>query len=112
MNEYDSYDELEKKETDGSADGDGGSDSEYEQFCSMCRRPESKCGKLMHLPGGLNICPDCMQRSFDTFRQSGIDINSLPKIPLGRIDLSQLQQDMPETPRGVKKKKIEEKKKD
>ena len=76
----------------------------------MCRRPESKCGKLMRLPGGLNICTDCMQRSFDTFRQSGIDINSLPKIPLGRLDFSQLQDDMPPQPKGVKKKKAEEKK--
>ena len=112
MNEYENYDDLE--ETGGDAPDSGkdrdGKDGDYEQFCSMCRRPESRCGKLMHLPGGLNICPDCMQRSFDTFRQSGIDINSLPKIPLGRIDLSQLQDDMPQPHQGVKKKKKEEKK--
>nr|MBQ6242894.1 ATP-dependent Clp protease ATP-binding subunit ClpX [Lachnospiraceae bacterium] len=111
MNEYENYDELE--ETGGGTPSEGGNDSkdsEYELFCSMCRRPESKCGKLMRLPGGLNICPDCMQRSFDTFRQSGIDINSLPKIPLGRLDFSQLQDDMPQAHQGVKKKKKEEKK--
>ena len=112
MNEYENYDDV--KETGGNPPESGndrdGKDGDYEQFCSMCRRPESKCGKLMRLPGGLNICTDCMQRSFDTFRQSGIDINSLPKIPLGRLDFSQLQDDMPPQPKGVKKKKAEEKK--
>ncbi|MBO4837779.1 MAG: ATP-dependent Clp protease ATP-binding subunit ClpX [Lachnospiraceae bacterium] len=111
MNEFENYDEPEETGGGSTSDGDkDGKDSEYELFCSMCRRPESKCGKLMRLPGGLNICPDCMQRSFDTFRQSGIDINSLPKIPLGRLDLSQLQDDMPQPHQGVKKKKKEEKK--
>ena len=110
MNEYENKDELlDKEEEEGSEDSrDSGSD--YEQICSMCRRPESKCGKLMNLPGGLNICPDCMQRSFDTFKQSGIDINSLPKIPLGRIDLSNLNLGGMQPGQGVKKKKKEEKK--
>ena len=86
----------------------------YEQYCSMCHRPESQCGKVMKLPGGLNICTDCMQKSFDTFNQSGLDINSLPRIPLGRIqlgkiDLSQLGGG--QQPKAVKKRKTEEEKK-
>ena len=80
---------------------------EYEQICSMCHRSESQCGRVMRLPGGLNICMDCMQKSFDSFNQSGLDINSLPRIPLGQIDLSSLRQGA--APQGVKKKKTEEK---
>ena len=29
-------------------------DDEYEKICFVCRRP-----------GGITICPDCMQRTFD-----------------------------------------------
>lgn len=89
----------------------GGADngSDYEHYCSMCRRPESRCGKVMKLPGGLNICTDCMQKSFDTFNQSGIDINSLPRIPIGRIDLSRIQMNPSGAKQGVRKK--QEKKK-
>lgn len=38
---------------------------EYEKVCFMCRRPESKAGKMIELPGNIHICTDCMQRSFD-----------------------------------------------
>ena len=48
-----------------------------EQFCSMCRRPESKCGPLIMMPGGMNICRDCMQRSLDTaIRITGGDFSN------------------------------------
>ena len=101
--------DLEPKSGDNHPDSGKNNDKsgDYEQYCSMCHRPESQCGKVMKLPGGLNICPDCMQKSFDTFNQSGLDINSLPKIPLGRIqlgkiDLSQLGMGQPQT---VRKKK-------
>lgn len=39
----------------------------------MCRRTESQTGKMITLPGGLNVCPDCMQRSFDMMMGSGMD---------------------------------------
>ncbi len=60
------------------------------RFCSMCRRSEAQTGGMMELPGGLCICPSCMQKAFDGFNQSGLDINSLPKIPLGRIQLGRI----------------------
>lgn len=46
-------------------------DSEYEELCYVCRRPESKVGKLITMPGGLHICSDCMQKAFDSFQNSG-----------------------------------------
>ena len=45
----------------------------YEKSCCMCRRTESQAGKMITLPGGLNVCPDCMQRSFDMMMGSGMD---------------------------------------
>ncbi len=40
-------------------------DEEYERYCSLCRRPESQTGKLLEFPGGILVCPDCIQRSMD-----------------------------------------------
>ena len=37
-----------------------------EEICYLCRRPESKAGKMMHVPGNITICSDCMQKTFDT----------------------------------------------
>ena len=103
-------DTADQKKNSGSSDKKVGNGGGYEQVCSMCHRPESRCGKIMHLPGGLNICSDCMQKSFDAFNQpGGFDINTLTRIPIARIDLSQLGKG-PAPQHGVKKKAAEEKK--
>ena len=44
----------------------------YEKVCCMCRRTENQAGKMITLPGGLNVCRDCMQRSFDMMMGSGM----------------------------------------
>ena len=106
MNEY----EENGKPSEEKDPKDSKNDNDYEQVCSMCHRPESKCGKVMRLPGGLNICSDCMQKSFDTFNQSGLDINSLTRIPIGRIDLGSFNMNDLQGRQGVKKRKAEEKK--
>ncbi len=33
--------------------------------CFMCHRTEDQAGKLLLLPGGITVCGDCMQKSFD-----------------------------------------------
>ena len=40
--------------------------SEYEQVCYLCRRPESKAGKMIHISNNICICADCMQKTFDS----------------------------------------------
>ena len=40
--------------------------NKFEEICYLCRRPESKAGKMMHVPGNITICSDCMQKTFDT----------------------------------------------
>ena len=38
---------------------------DYEQVCMICRRPESKAGAMLRLPGGICVCNDCLQKSID-----------------------------------------------
>ena len=45
-------------------------DDEYEKICYICRRPESKAGTMVNIPGNICICSDCMQRTFDTINSS------------------------------------------
>ena len=33
-------------------------DDEYEKVCFVCRRPESKTGKMITMQGNLHICPE------------------------------------------------------
>ena len=54
--------------------GAGGSDSgekkkEYEDVCFICRRPESKAGKMFHLPNNICVCDDCMHKTMDAVSQ-------------------------------------------
>ncbi len=53
----------------------------FEEYCSLCHRPASRCGRLIHVPTNMNICQDCMQKTFDSMANmgfpglSGIDID-------------------------------------
>ncbi len=54
---------TDREEIDYADDGDD--EDEYEEICMMCHRPESKAGRMMHMPGGVCICDDCMHRTMD-----------------------------------------------
>ena len=56
--------ETEKKETDNNNDK-----PEFEDVCFVCRRPESKAGKMFHLPNNICICEDCMLNTMETVTQ-------------------------------------------
>ena len=89
----------------GSSEQNSVREAEYEKVCFMCRRPESKAGKMISLPGGINICTECMQKSFDTMNNGNINyndmLNNMPNISM--VDLSSLQNQIPKKQR-VKKK--------
>ena len=38
----------------------------YEDICYICRRPESKVGKMVKLLGDITVCSDCMQKTLDS----------------------------------------------
>ena len=44
-------------------------ESEYEDVCFICRRPERKTGKMFKLPNNISICDDCMHKTMDTVSQ-------------------------------------------
>jgi ATP-dependent clp protease, ATP-binding subunit clpX len=47
-------------------------DNKYEKICYMCRRPESKTGTMISMPGGIDICPDCIQKTFNSMQSMDI----------------------------------------
>lgn len=99
----------EKAEDAGFTGNQNEDDSELEKVCFMCRRPESKAGKMIAIPGSIHICTDCMQKSFDTMNNNNINYNDLlSNLPpnVSMIDLSSLQNQIPPKQR-VKKKKEE-----
>lgn len=58
-----SKDSGEKKDS-GSEDN-----KKYEDVCFICRRPESKAGKMFHLPNNICVCDDCMHKTMDAVSQ-------------------------------------------
>ena len=115
----DSIEENERAEDSQTAapakpDRKDSSDDEYEKICYVCRRPESKAGPMITMPGGMNFCHDCMQKAFDTVTNSGLDLSKLQNMPymnLNLSDFSNLQNLNTEIPKKNKvKKKSQDKK--
>ena len=88
-------------------------DHEPEKFCSLCHRSERQTGKMIDLPNNIHICPDCMQRSFDSMNQQMNngnfnygDLFNMPNISM--IDLTNFQNPVNQ-PKKAKKKKEKDK---
>ncbi len=91
---------------------------DYEEVCYICHRPESTAGRMIKIPNNICICQDCMQRTFDGMNQSGFRLDDIlgpmqnmnGKMPnISMINLTDLQNMMPNAPK-IKKKKAKEKK--
>ena len=84
---------------------------EYEKVCSVCRRPESKAGKLITMPGNMYVCSDCMQRSFDMINSNSNydDLMKMMSNPsLGGMNMFMPGMEVPKKQR-IKKRKKDEK---
>ena len=90
-------------------------EQKYEDVCYMCRRPESKTGRMLHIPGMNNmcICIDCMERSFRVMDGSnyadlmqGMNIQDIFPGGLNMDDMMNIQNQIP------KKQKLKKKAKD
>ena len=81
---------------------------DYENVCFICRRPESKAGKMIDIPGGIHVCMDCMQKSFNSMNNMPMDYSELMKnMPnISMVDLNSLQNEIPKKQR-IKKKKVQ-----
>lgn len=68
--EIEVIDTTEDEKTEKTEETDKGEkDSEYEDVCFICRRPESKTGKMFKLPNHISVCSDCMHKTMDTVSQ-------------------------------------------
>lgn len=75
---FEDFDDLDMEMLDmneGGSDRDEGEDYEedrendYEDVCFICRRPESKTGRMFKLPNHISVCSDCMHKTMDTVSQ-------------------------------------------
>ena len=65
----DNKEEADKKDIDKPEDGDKKDEPQFEDVCFVCRRPESKAGKMFHLPNNICVCDDCMHKTMDAVSQ-------------------------------------------
>ncbi|MCM1272181.1 MAG: ATP-dependent Clp protease ATP-binding subunit ClpX [Clostridium sp.] len=81
---------------------------DYECYCYLCRRPESSVGTMIKLPNNINICNDCMQKSFDALGGNNLQFMDFSKMP--NINMSEFMpfDDIPKSQKVKKKKKKEE----
>ena len=86
---------------------------EPEKYCTLCHRAESQVGKMIDLPNNIHICPDCMQRIFDSMNQQMQtgnfnygDLLNMPNVSM--IYLSSFRNQMGQQKK-PKKKKAEKK---
>ncbi len=79
---------------------------DYETVCYICRRPESKAGKMMRIPNNICICSDCMQKTFDTINSNGMPYMDLMGFPSNMMNMSNVQKEVPKSQK-LKKKKEE-----
>lgn len=80
-------DEVIVEDKTADSPSDNHSEDEYEKVCVICRRPESRAGKMVTIPGNMTICPDCLQKMFSSMEQYGF-----PSIP-GITEMSGKKQD-------------------
>lgn len=59
-------------------------DRDYEDVCIICRRDESKAGRMFHLPGNITVCNDCMHLTMETV--SHMDNSMFPN--MGGVNMS------------------------
>ena len=97
-------------QSSASDDADQNQDTEYEDICYICRRPEHIAGKMIRIPNNICICQDCMQKTFDSMNGSGFSMDDMMNMNMGRIpnismiNLSDLQGGMPNNQKLKKKK--------
>ena len=84
-------------------------DGEYEDICYLCRRTESRAGKMIHIPNNICICNDCMQKTFDSMNNTGFS-NMGPYMDMMNMgaNFNMPNNEMPANQKVKKKKKKKE----
>lgn len=103
-------DEVKEENVENVTEDDKKEDDGYEKYCMLCRRPESIAGKMIEMPNHINICSDCMQKSFDVMNSGQLDLSKLMNMPGVQVfNVSDLDNMIPKQQK-VKQKKPKEKK--
>ena len=106
VKEIDVTEEKKENQVDEKKKDDDG----YEKYCFICRRPESTAGKMIELPNHINVCSDCMQKSFDAMNSGEIDLNRLMNMPGVQVfNMADFENMIPKQQK-VKQKKPKDKK--
>ena len=87
-------------------------EDDYEKYCYLCRRPESQTGKLIYMPNDINICQDCMQKTFDSFSGGGMQFMDFSNMPNMSMNQFMPFDDIPKSQKIKKKKPKEAEKKE
>lgn len=107
--------EIEKKNIKSEIEDEKKKQGEYEDICYICRRPESKVGKMIHIPQNICICSDCMQKTFDSINTGNMPymdlMNLNPNLMNGNPAIINLGINPNEIPKSQKLKKRKEKEK-
>lgn len=86
------------------------SHDEYEKYCYLCRRSEKQAGKMVSMPGNMNICSDCMQKTLDSMNNGQFRFFDMNSADLSKMDFSKMFGIQQPKSQQVKKKKEEKKK--
>ena len=95
--------------TEESRENTSSKEDRYEKICYMCRRPESKAGPMITMPGNMCICSDCMQKAFDSLQNNGIDFSKIQNMPYMNLNFNDFMPVPPERMEIPQKQKIKKK---
>ncbi len=73
---------------DADKESEESTDNDYEDVCFVCRRPESKAGKMFQLPNHICVCNDCMHKTMETVSQ--FDYQGMLNDPNFQKDMDQM----------------------
>ena len=80
MDENEELEDTDLSETEETPENDDQEDHDPKnslKACSVCHRTEDQAGKLVTMPNGMAICTDCMQKSMDMMKNSGLDLDRI-----------------------------------
>lgn len=88
-------------------------DKDYEDVCFICRRPESKAGKMIHIPNNICICSDCMQKTFNSMGNINITgpFQGMPYMDMFSGGVGNMKENVPKSQKLKKKKTATDNKK-
>lgn len=109
MDKIDEKEKTNKKQEVEKKENHTDSHDEYEKYCYLCRRSEKQAGKMISMPGNMNICSDCMQKTLDSMNNGQFRFFDMNSADFSNMDFSKMFGTQQPKPQKVKKKKEEKK---